>query len=118
MNTAERRKQIMEILSVRRHETMVNLASEFDVSVRTIQRDIEELSLYEPIYTQSGRHHGGVYVTQGYSCRKEYFDEGIIALINKLICHSDSGSPYRLSSEERNVITNFLTGHTKPARRF
>lgn len=45
MGTAERRRAIMKILCRRQHETMSNLASEFSVPMRTIQRDIETLSI-------------------------------------------------------------------------
>ena len=58
MDTYNRRKQILCILKVRQFETMHNLASEFNVSIRTIQRDITALS-YEPIFTKSGKY-GGV----------------------------------------------------------
>ena len=61
METTERRIAIMRILCRRRHETISNLAQEFGVSARTILRDIEMLSLSEPIYTQCGRY-GRVYV--------------------------------------------------------
>ena len=54
MGTAERRYEIMKILCRRRYETIRNLASEFGVSMRTVQRDIEALSRTEPIYTQLG----------------------------------------------------------------
>ena len=54
MGTAERRAEIMRILCRRRHETISNLAEEFGVSTRTIQRDVEVLSITEPIYTQYG----------------------------------------------------------------
>ena len=66
MGTAERRKEIMKILCRRKHETVKNLAFEFGVSERTIRRDIEILSLTEPIYTQTGRYSGGVYVVEDY----------------------------------------------------
>ena len=45
----ERRQKILEILCVRRQETMDNLAQEFDVTTRTIRNDIEELTLAHPI---------------------------------------------------------------------
>ena len=64
--TAERRSEIMKLLCRRRSETIRNLAFEFEVSERTIRRDIEILSLNEPIYTQVGRYGGGVYVEEGY----------------------------------------------------
>ena len=59
MGTSERRYEIMKTLCRCRHEKMHNLAREFGVSTRTIQRDIEVLSRTEPIYTQSGKY-GGV----------------------------------------------------------
>lgn len=62
---AERRSEIMKLLCRRRSETIRNLAFEFEVSERTIRRDIEILSLNEPIYTQVGRYGGGVYVEEG-----------------------------------------------------
>ena len=63
MGCAERRQEILKILCRRRHETVANLAFELCVSERTIRRDIETLSLSEPIYTQTGRYGGGVYIT-------------------------------------------------------
>ena len=55
----------MKLLCRRRSETIRNLAFEFEVSERTIRRDIDILSLNEPIYTQVGRYGGGVYVEEG-----------------------------------------------------
>lgn len=43
-DTFERRQAILNTLSFRRFETMANLAKQFHVSVRTIQRDINILS--------------------------------------------------------------------------
>ena len=62
MNITERRNSLLKALHRRGHDTIQNLAIEFDVSERTIRRDITELSLYEPIYTMPGRYGGGVYV--------------------------------------------------------
>ena len=49
MKPAERRQAIWEALCKRRHDTAAHLASEFDVSQRTIWYDIEELTLTHPI---------------------------------------------------------------------
>lgn len=57
----ERRQKILEILCVRRQETMENLAQEFNVTTRTIRNDIEELTLAHPIETVRGRYGGGVH---------------------------------------------------------
>ncbi|MGN0542244.1 MAG: HTH domain-containing protein [Acutalibacteraceae bacterium] len=62
----ERREVILEILSYRRFETMNNLACELNVSRRTIQNDIVELSSFAPLYTVRGRYGGGVHLTQGF----------------------------------------------------
>ena len=51
MNTADRRAEIINILLVRRRITAKELADEFHVTVRTIQNDIQALSLGFPIYT-------------------------------------------------------------------
>ena len=44
MNTADRRVEIINILLVRRRITAKELADEFNVTVRTIQNDIQALS--------------------------------------------------------------------------
>lgn len=116
MKAAERRSRIMQQLNNRRHDTMENLAAEFNVSVRTIQRDIEDLSITEPIYTKVGRHDGGVYVTDGYNFYREYFDERIVTLINSLISNSEKDIPFCLNKEEINLISDFVNKHTKPKR--
>ena len=55
MNTADRRAEIINILLVRRRITAKELADEFNVTVRTIQNDIQALSLGFPIYNETGR---------------------------------------------------------------
>lgn len=67
----QRRRQLLRCLCSRRYDTIPNLAAEFCVSERTIQRDISVLSLTEPIYTQAGRHSGGVYML-GYSGQNKF----------------------------------------------
>ena len=62
MNTFERRMRIVTVLFERKYEKVYNLAVEFDVSERTIRRDIEAISLIIPVYTKQGRYYGGVYV--------------------------------------------------------
>lgn len=44
MNTVDRRVEIINILLVRRRITAKELADEFNVTVRTIQNDIQALS--------------------------------------------------------------------------
>ena len=52
MNTADRRAEIINILLVRRRITAKELADEFHVTVRTIQNDIQALSLGRVEYVE------------------------------------------------------------------
>ena len=65
----ERRRAIMEVLCARRHETRGNLAFEFGVSKRTIEYDVQSLSLKYPIYTTQGRG-GGIHVVAGFELQQ------------------------------------------------
>lgn len=64
MTTNERRKEILDMLNVRRYEKIENLAFSFQVTRRTIERDIFALSFEYPIYTTKGTG-GGVHVMDG-----------------------------------------------------
>ena len=83
----ERRIALLRVLSNRRHDTVGNLASEFGVSERTIRRDLEIMSLCEPIRTATGRYGGGVYVVDSYRSRKSYLDQGQRAALIKVLEH-------------------------------
>ena len=72
MKANERRLAILETMCVRRIDKVENLAFEFDVDERTIRRDILELSLSYPIYTQQGKYDGGVYIADDYYLGKKY----------------------------------------------
>ena len=113
MGTTERRKEIMRVLCRRRHDTISNLAEEFGVSTRTILRDIEVLSITEPIYTQSGRYDGGVYVTKSYSISKMYMTEKELNLLHKLSKFADEKAVCELSVEENNLLKSLISQYTK-----
>lgn len=72
MRPNERREALLKVLCRRRQDTVENLATEFDVSVRTIKYDIEELTLTHPIETIRGRYGGGVKVADGYYIGRRY----------------------------------------------
>lgn len=84
MGADERRLEIIKILCQRRHEKMSNLAFEFGVSLRTIQRDINEISAFIPIYIKTGRYEGGVYLIDGYYLDCLYMKESEIELLKKV----------------------------------
>ena len=68
MSPSERRQRLLEALCRRRHDTYGNLAREFNVSERTICRDVTVLMCSYPIETVCGRFGGGVRVLDGYYC--------------------------------------------------
>lgn len=113
MGTAERRTEILRVLCRRRHEKISNLAEEFGVSSRTILRDIEVLSITEPIYTQCGRYGGGVYVTDDYSMTRMYMTEQELTVLHKLSKSADERAICELSIEENRLLKSIISQYTK-----
>lgn len=113
MGTAERRNVIPRILCRRRHETVRNLASELGVSERTIRRDIEVLSYTEPIYTQTGRFGGGVYVVEGYSMDRMYVTEEEEKVLHKL--RDIAQQQCLLTAQELYTFKNLIKNYSKPS---
>lgn len=113
MGTAERRTEIMRTLCRRRHETISNLAEEFGVSTRTILRDIEALSVTEPIYTQCGRYGGGVYVIDDYLISRMYMTEKELSVLHKLSICADEKVVCVLSAEENILLKSIISQYTK-----
>ena len=114
MGTAERRMEILRTLCRRRHETISNLAYEFGVSDRTIMRDIEVLSLKEPIYTQCGRYGGGVYISDNYSMSRMYMTDKELSVLNKLADYLKTSEGYLLDGEEKQLLDTIILQYTKP----
>ena len=92
----------------------MNLASEFGVSDRTIRRDIETLSLTEPIYTQSGRYGGGVYIVDGYSMDRMYLPEEASDVLRKLCRLAETRQKCILSDHELDVFRGVIAEYSKP----
>ena len=65
MDAAHRRMEILHTLCYRKFATARELSEEFQVSIRTIQNDILELSLDYPIYTKQGGS-GGIFMSEHY----------------------------------------------------
>lgn len=113
MGTAERRYKIMKTICRRRYETIRNLASEFGVSMRTIQRDIEALSGTEPIYTKFGKYGGGVYIVDGYSMDRMYMTDMELDVLQKLYIAADE-NPSLLTDDEKNILRLLISHYSKP----
>ncbi len=109
-DTPERRIALLRYLCRNRKATVAHLAEIFKVSVRTMQRDIEALSLTEPIYTKAGGNGGGVYVVDGYYFDKAYMYETEISVLKKLYSSADS----ILSTKEKLALEKIILNYTKP----
>ncbi|MBP2026853.1 putative DNA-binding transcriptional regulator YafY [Acetoanaerobium pronyense] len=84
MSANERRMKIIEVLCIRRQDTMSNLAAEFKVSIGTIRNDINALSLSYPLETIRGRYCGGVRVMKGYHLNRKYLKPQQYELLERL----------------------------------
>lgn len=84
MTASERRQAILEVLSLRRHETRENLANEFGVSKRTIEYDVLELSLSYPVFTIQGNG-GGIYVTDDFRLNRPKMNEKQTELLQRIL---------------------------------
>lgn len=113
MEIAERRSEIIRLLCRRKHETIKNLASEFCVSEKTIRRDVEALSLSEPIYTQTGRYGGGVYLVEGYSIDRMYMGKEELKVLEKLSVTAKENISL-LSPDEKKILDAIILDYTKP----
>ena len=111
---AERRKEILKKICRRKHDTISNLAFEFGVSERTIRRDIEILSLTEPIYTQTGRYGGGVYITDDYSIDRMYMSNEELNVLHKIFSFAVNSEKCVLNSEELKTLERIVSDYTKP----
>lgn len=104
----------MRILCRRRHETISNLASEFGVSERTILRDIEALSVTEPIYTQCGRYGGGVYIIEDYRMERMYMSDKELLVLHKLTRLAQENEINKISNEDISILNSIIKQYSKP----
>lgn len=114
MSAAERRKEIMKILFRRRRETIHNLAIELGVSERTIRRDINNLSLYEPIYTQTGRYEGGVYIMENYTLTHLYMTVEETTALKKLLLHAKECTYCKITLSEIIFLEQIIKKYSLP----
>ena len=99
MTAAERRQAILEVLSLRRHETRENLAQEFGVSKRTIEYDVLELSLSYPVFTTQGNG-GGIHVTDDFRLNRPKMNDKQTELLQRLLL--------TLSEEDKDTMETII----------
>ena len=96
-NTSERRQMILEYLLEHRETTRFELFNHFNVSLRTIERDILILSCSYPIIT----------IADGYRLGMKYLSESQAALLEQL---SET-----LSGKDLEIMQSILKIFSKPA---
>lgn len=104
-SATERRQMILEKLSDCRRTTRDALATEFNVSTRTIERDIEILSCSVPVFTLQGGN-GGIYVADSWYLSRRYLHQEQEALLHRLM--------NALTEEDRATMQDILTAFAKP----
>lgn len=105
-NTSERRQMILEYLLEHRETTRFELSNHFNVSLRTIERDILILSCSYPIMTIQGGG-GGIKIADGYRLGMKYLSESQAALLEQL---SET-----LSGKDLEIMQSILKIFSKPA---
>ena len=116
MGTAERRLEILKYLCRKRHATMPELAGQFGVSVRTIQRDIYEIetTFRVPISVRCGKYDSGVFIVGDYTFDRMYMCEEEISLLRKV--QELAGD--RLSDKENALLSQMIKNYTKSVSSF
>ena len=103
----DRQRQLMEIISARRFETIPNLASELGVSRYTIMRDLDEITDIASFYTVCGKHGGGVYAVDGWYYSTTYLTADQEALLRSLLPG--------LQPEQQETMQRILSAFAKPS---
>ena len=105
-NTSERRQMILEYLLEHRETTRFELSNHFNMSLRTIERDVLILSCSYPIITIQGGG-GGIKIADGYRLGMKYLSESQAALLEQL---SET-----LSGKDLEIMQSILKIFSKPA---
>lgn len=99
--TSDRRMSILKYLSKHKRTTSEVLAIEFDVSTRTIWRDITVLTCSYPIFTTIGRN-GGIYLEDEFRIGNSYLSERQEQVIKDIISTIDN-------ENEKAILQSILT---------
>lgn len=101
---AKEEQKYSNSLSRKMQSTRCELATEFNVSTDTIDRDIVYLSGIAPVYTKQGNQ-GGVYILPEYRSYKNYLTDEEEECLYSLIKKS--------ANDERRIICGIITKFTK-----
>ena len=100
---------IYQTLCARRQDTVDNLAHEFDVSEKTIRRDIGDLMCSFPLETVRGRYGGGVKVADWYHPHKNILSREQQTVLIQLLDKADE--------PQQRVLREMLAAFGSPVAR-
>ena len=93
---------------------MCNLAAEFGVSIKTIQRDIDEIGFLIPIRVKRGRYYGGVYIKEDYIFDRAYMSDEELKLMRKLLDFIVPDSNFGFTEKEIEILRKIIRDYTCP----
>lgn len=112
LGPTERREHIARLVVRRRKITVVELARIFDVSERTIQRDIEAMTRSYPIFSRTGRD-GGVSMVDNYNLDRVYMSDKEIIVLKKALEIVDA-NPNLFTPEDRRILVFIIKDYSRP----
>jgi membrane peptidoglycan carboxypeptidase len=67
----------------------------------------------EPIYTQTGKYNGGVYIVEGYSFDRMYMTEPELEVLKKIYI-STTETTSLLTIDEKEILHGLISQYSKP----
>lgn len=102
----DRLLSILMILINRKKVTAKELADYFEVSIRTIQRDMENLNMAGiPIYANVGKN-GGYQILDNYKLHKNFLNTNEMKVFTSILIDLEKSVPY---SDVKSICNKFMT---------
>ncbi len=111
MSVMERRAEIMRILISKRKSTVPTLMKEFNVSEKTIRRDIRALMLEYPLESISGNG-GGISLPDWYYPNKNLLSKEETTVLEELLLIADEHQGYVL----KQLLAKFGSNTYRPCK--
>lgn len=114
--TVERKLDMLKYICLNKYCTMPELARIYNVSIRTVMRDIDDIGNFIPISTQQGRYEGGIRVMDGFSWDKAYMSDHDIQLLREVKEVGEEGRKLELSEEQLSRLDKIIKMYDKPKK--
>lgn len=112
LNAAGRRLEILRFLYRRKRSTIGELSNRFEVSERTIRRDLDVIEESVDLERKTGRYGGGISISKSDSGYSNYLTPTEEDLIIKIIKTVKNNTPYISNPEELQILRQLLITHS------